>query len=95
MIIPSILHQLKEHSITRKYNAIVYNNIVDDIGTINAPIGRHPNDRKNDCNFQNSRYAVTHYTVLERFGPITLIEAQLKQEEPIRLEFMKHIGIRF
>lgn len=86
--------QLKEHSITRKYNAIVYNNIVDDIGTINAPIGRHPNDRKKmTVTSKNSRYAVTHYTVLERFGQFTLIEAQLEtgRTHQIRVH-MKHIG---
>lgn len=86
--------QLKEHSITRKYNAIVYHNIVNDEGTINAPIGRHPTERKKMAVTQkNSRHAITHYTVLERFGQFTLIEAQLEtgRTHQIRVH-MKHIG---
>ncbi|NLM12684.1 MAG: RluA family pseudouridine synthase [Epulopiscium sp.] len=86
--------QLKEHSITRKYNAIVYHNIINDVGTINAPIGRHPTERKKMAVTQkNSRHAVTHYTVLERFGQFTFIEAQLEtgRTHQIRVH-MKHIG---
>jgi len=86
--------QLKEHSITRKYTAIVYHNLVNDEGTINAPIGRHPTDRKKMAvTYKNSRHAVTHYTVLERFGQFTLIEAQLEtgRTHQIRVH-MKHIG---
>lgn len=64
-----IAEQLKEHSITRKYNAIVYNCINEIEGTVNAPIGRHPIERKKMAvNYQNGKPAVTHYTVLENLG---------------------------
>lgn len=64
-----IAEQLKEHSITRKYNAIVYHCIHEIEGTINAPIGRHPTERKKMAvNYQNGKPAITHYTVLENLG---------------------------
>jgi len=75
----SISEQLKEHSITRRYAAIVHGVIKDDEGTINAPIGRHPIDRKKmSINEKNGREAVTHYRVLERFRQFTYIECQLE-----------------
>lgn len=75
----SLAEQLKEHSITRKYHAIVHGNLKEDTGTVNAPIGRHPVDRKKmSVNAPNSRHAVTHYRVLERFGNYTYIECQLE-----------------
>ena len=75
----SIAEQLKEHSITRKYYAIVHGNLKDDEGTINAPIGRHPVDRKKmSINERNGREAVTHYKVLERFQQFTYVECQLE-----------------
>ena len=71
--------QLKEHSITRIYHAIVHGNIKEDEGTIDAPIGRHPVDRKKMAvNYKNGREAVTHYKVLERFGDYTYIACQLE-----------------
>ncbi len=71
--------QIKEHSLTRKYIAIVYANIKADSGTIDAPIGRHPSSRKKMCiTDKNSRNAVTHYTVLQRFGNYTFIECKLE-----------------
>ena len=74
-----IAAQLKEHSITRKYHAIVHGNLKDDTGTVNAPIGRHPTDRKKmSTKAPNGRHAVTHYRVLERFGNFTYIECQLE-----------------
>lgn len=74
-----IAEQLKVHSITRKYHAIVYNNLKDDTGTIDAPIGRHPVDRKKMAiNYKNGKSAVTHYRVLERFGKYTYVECQLE-----------------
>lgn len=74
-----LAEQLKEHSITRKYHAIVHGNLKEDDGTINAPIGRHPVDRKKmSTKAQNGRHAVTHYRVLERFGDFTYIECQLE-----------------
>jgi 23S rRNA pseudouridine1911/1915/1917 synthase len=75
----AIAELLKTHDITRKYRAIVYGNIKEDSGTVNAPIGRHPNDRKKMAiNERNGKNAVTHYKVLERFGNYTYIECQLE-----------------
>lgn len=75
----SLAEQLKEHSITRKYHAIVYNNFTEDEGTVDAPIGRSMNDRKKMAiNRTNGRNAVTHYKVLKRFGQYTYIECQLE-----------------
>lgn len=75
----SISEQLKEHSITRRYAAIVHGVLKDDEGTINAPIGRHPIDRKKmSINEKNGRDAITHYRVLERFRQYTYIECQLE-----------------
>lgn len=71
--------QLKEHSITRKYRAIVHGCLKDDEGVIDAPIGRHPTDRKKMAiNEKNGKRAVTHYKVLERFQKYTYIECQLE-----------------
>lgn len=76
----SISDQLAVHSITRKYFAIVFDNIVDDEGTISAPIGRHPQDRKKMAiNYKNGRDAVTHYHVLKRFhNKYTMVECELE-----------------
>ena len=74
-----LAEQLKEHSITRRYHAIVHGNLRDDHGTINASIGRHPTDRKKmSTKAPNARSAVTHYSVLERFGDFTYIECELE-----------------
>lgn len=72
--------QLHEHNITRKYYAIVHGNLTADDGTVDAPIGRSPKDRKKMAvNTQNGRRAVTHYHVIERFGgKYTYIECQLE-----------------
>ena len=76
----ALSEQLHEHSITRKYYEIVYGNISSDEGTVDAPIGRSPKDRKKMAiNNRNGRRAVTHYRVLERFGGrYTYIECQLE-----------------
>ena len=74
-----IAAQLKEHSITRKYLAIVHGVIKEEQGTIDAPIGRHPTERKKmSINEKNGRHAITHYRVLERFQKYTYIECQLE-----------------
>ena len=74
-----LAEQLKVHSITRKYVAVVHGNLREDTGTINAPIGRHPMDRKKMAvNHKNGKEAVTHYRVLERFGKYTFIECRLE-----------------
>lgn len=73
-----IAAQLKEHSITRRYRAIVHGNLASD-GTVDAPIGRHPTERKKMAvNEKNGKAAVTHYHVLERFGKYTYIECVLE-----------------
>lgn len=75
----AIAGQLKEHSITRKYYAIVHGVIKAEEGTVNAPIGRHPVDRKKmSINEKNGREAITHYRVLERFRQFTYVECQLE-----------------
>lgn len=75
----SIAAQLKEHSINRRYRALVHGNLKEDKGTVEGPIGRHPIDRKKMAiNERNGKPAVTHYTVLERFGNYTLIECVLE-----------------
>ena len=74
-----IAEQLKEHSIKRRYRAIVQGNLKEDDGTVDAPIGRHPIDRKKMAvNYKNGKEAVTHYKVLERFGQYTYIECRLE-----------------
>ena len=74
-----IAEQLKVHSITRRYHAIVWNNLSEDEGKIDAPIGRHPIDRKRMAvNYKNGKSAVTHYKVLERFGKYNYIECTLE-----------------
>ena len=71
--------QLAEHSITRVYKAIVYNNFTEDEGTVDVPIGRDPSRRTRQSAFgSGERRAVTHYKVLERFGKYTYIEARLE-----------------
>ena len=71
--------QLKEHSINRVYEAIVHGNLKEDEGTVNAPIGRHPTDRKKmSVHAKQSREAITHYQVLERFGNFTHIRCKLE-----------------
>ena len=74
-----LAEQLKEHSITRRYHAIVHGNLKADTGTVNASIGRHPTDRKKmSTKASIGRHAVTHYKVLERFGNYTYIECELE-----------------
>lgn len=75
----SLANQLKEHTITRRYRAIVCGNLREEEGTITGAIGRHPVDRKKMAvNEKNGKPAVTHYRVLERFGAYTYIECELE-----------------
>ena len=75
----SIAAQLKEHSITRRYQAIVHGVIAEEEGTVDAPIGRHPVERKKmSVNRQKGRDAITHYRVLKRFRQYTYIECRLE-----------------
>lgn len=74
-----IAAQLKEHSITRRYQAIVHGCIKEESGTVDAPIGRHPTERKKmSINYSNGKSAVTHYRVLHSFKQYTHVECQLE-----------------
>jgi len=75
----SIAAQLKEHSITRRYRALVYGVLKEDTGTVDSPIGRHPTDRKKmKSGVAGGKEAVTHYRVLARFRRATYIECRLE-----------------
>ncbi len=75
----NLAKQLASHDITREYVAIVHGNIKDDEGVVDAPIGRSLKDRKKMAvNVPNAREAVTHYTVLRRFGNYTYISCHLE-----------------
>ncbi len=75
----SLSAQLKNHSIHRVYEAVVHGNLKEETGLINAPIGRHPTERKKMSTLaKNGREAVTHYRVLERFGNFTYIQCRLE-----------------
>ena len=74
-----LAEQLKVHSISRIYEAIVHNVIYEDEGTVDAKIGRHPNNRlKMEANVNDGKDAITHYKVLERFKNYTYIECMLE-----------------
>ena len=71
--------QIKDHSFTREYEAVVFGNLKDDEGTVDAPIGRNPNDRKKMCvTAKNSKNAVTHYSVIRRYKGYTHIKCMLE-----------------
>lgn len=91
----SLSKQLAEHSITRRYTALTYHNFKEDQGTIHAPIGRDPKNRlKMAVTDRNSKDAITHYEVLERFGSYTLIEARLEtgrtHQIRVHMAYRKH-----
>ena len=91
----SLSKQLAEHSITRRYKALVYNNFAQDSGTVDAPLGRDPKNRlKRAVTEQNSKRAVTHWKVTERFGKYTLIEAKLEtgrtHQIRVHMAYIKH-----
>ena len=86
--------QLKDHSMHRVYEAIVCGSFREDSGTVDAPIGRHPSDRKKMCVTQrNSREAVTHWEVVARYRGYTHIRCKLEtgRTHQIRVH-MAHIG---
>lgn len=90
-----ISDQLREHSITRTYCAIVYNNFSEETGTIDLPIGRHPVDRKKrTVTEKNSKRAVTHYKVIDHLNrKFNYVECHLEtgRTHQIRVH-MAHIG---
>jgi len=88
-----LTEQIKDKTASRIYWALVEGNVKNDQGTISAPIGRHPVERKKMAVVAGGRPAVTHYRVLERFGEATLIEAKLEtgRTHQIRVH-MQYIG---
>ena len=95
--------QFFEHSIERKYNALVWGDFAEDYGTIEGNLGRSPQDRKVMCVFpheegvpeeeQKGKHAVTHWKVLERFGYVTLVECVLETGRTHQIRaHMRHIG---
>jgi 23S rRNA pseudouridine1911/1915/1917 synthase len=90
----SLAEQLKEHTVNRRYSALVYGVMQHDKGTIDAPIGRANHDRKlYVVTDKNSKHAVTHFAVTERFDEYTLLELKLEtgRTHQIRVH-MKYIG---
>ncbi|MFO1445830.1 RluA family pseudouridine synthase [Bacillus sp. Bva_UNVM-123] len=89
----SLVNQLVEKSVTRKYRAIVHGVIPHDYGTIDAPIARDQKDRQSMAVVDNGKRAVTHFHVIERFAEFTFIECQLEtgRTHQIRVH-MKYIG---
>ncbi|WP_238357402.1 RluA family pseudouridine synthase [Cohnella zeiphila] len=90
----SLAEQFKEHSVLRRYYALVYGNVPHAKGTVDAPIGRDKNDRKMFAvTDKGSKRAVTHFAVLERFDDYTLLELRLEtgRTHQIRVH-MKYIG---
>ncbi len=85
--------QIKEHSITREYFALVHGKIKEDSGTIDAPIGRDERDRKKmTITHRNSKNAVTHFFVLERFDKYTFVRCRLEtgRTHQIRVHMSKN-----
>ena len=96
-----LARQLEEHSINRIYRAIVYSNIKEDEGTVDAAIGRDPKNRLRNAviregmpGYESAKSAVTHYRVLERFGKYTYIEAKLEtgrtHQIRVHMAYIKH-----
>ena len=90
----ALAEQLQDHSLYREYEAVCVGNLKENEGTVNAPIARHPTDRKKMAvNFLQGRPAVTHWTVLERFPGYTHVQCRLEtgRTHQIRVH-MAHIG---
>ncbi|TWM24888.1 Ribosomal large subunit pseudouridine synthase D [Bacillus paralicheniformis] len=90
----SLVNQLVNKTVTRKYTALVHGVIPHDHGTIDAPIGRDKKDRQSmTVTRENGKHAVTHFEVIERFDDFTVVECQLEtgRTHQIRVH-MKYIG---
>ena len=85
--------QLQDHTLARIYHCIVVGNLREDAGTVDAPIGRHPVDRKKMAVAANGRPAVTHWRVLERFQGFCYVECRLETGRTHQTRVhMAHIG---
>ncbi|TKI71438.1 RluA family pseudouridine synthase [Lysinibacillus mangiferihumi] len=89
----SLVEQLVNKTVTRKYTALVHGHIAHDKGTIDAPIGRDQKDRQKQAVVDKGKHAVTHFQVVERFGDYTLVECRLEtgRTHQIRVH-MQYIG---
>lgn len=89
----SLVNQLVEKTVTRKYTALVHGHIAHEKGTIDAPIGRDQKDRQKQAVVDKGKHAVTHFQVIERFGEFTLVECRLEtgRTHQIRVH-MNYIG---
>jgi pseudouridine synthase, RluA family len=89
----SLARQIASHKLERRYMTIVLGNIKDESGTVTAPIGRHPTDRKKMAVIAGGRSAVTHYAVIARYNGYTQLALQLEtgRTHQIRVH-MAHIG---
>lgn len=89
----SLVNQLVNKTVTRKYTALVHGHIAHDKGTIDAPIARDPKDRQKQAVVDGGKHAVTHFQVIERFGDYTLVECRLEtgRTHQIRVH-MNYIG---
>ena len=87
--------QLKDHTLHRVYECIVHGGFREESGTVDAPIGRHPTDRKKMAvTEKNSRSAVTHWQVLERLGPYTYLRCRLEtgrtHQIRVHMAYLRH-----
>lgn len=89
----SLVNQLVNKTVTRKYTALVHGHIAHDKGTIDAPIARDPKDRQKQAVVDQGKHAITHFQVIERFGDYTLVECRLEtgRTHQIRVH-MNYIG---